>query len=252
MGREAYAMTEKIKVLIGCPTCDRYRYCVDLWVERVKEIIEFSKNKGIDADYVLVDNSKEDTFFNELKKKNVEVIRYGYSENVKSRISESRNVLREKALDKCYDYFLSLEQDVIPPANIAEKLISHNRKIVSAYYGKPLCVVLQDKETGEIKKALLELPVVYLPVEGGIRQANPPEVVGKGLIKVGAFGVGCVLIHCEVLKKIKFRHEEGKEAFDDFVFCADAKQQGYDLYLDSDIRVEHLHKVWEESYANKL
>lgn len=239
-----------MKVLIGCPTFERYSYCADLWLQRVKEIIEFSRTKGIEADYLLVDNSKTNVFFDKLKEK-ANIVKGAYSENVKERIVNSRNILRDKVLNEGYDYFLSLEQDMIAEKDVLFRLLSHNKEITSAYYGKLLDVVLKDNETGEIKNATIELPVIYLQVEGGIRQANPVEVLNKGLIKVGAFGVGCLLIGRKVIEKIKFRFEEGKAAYDDFLFCADAKREGYELFLDSDIRVEHLHKAWDESLLKK-
>lgn len=254
-----------MKILIGCPTCERYEYCVDLWIKRVKEIIEYSKKFGIYVDYLLVDNSKEDFFFDKLRKKNINVKKSPYFENVKERIVFSRNILRDKAINENYDYFLSLEQDMIPEKDIIKRLLNHNKEIVSAYYGKEYIFKIRDNETGEIKEIEAEVPVIYisenedekgknnysnenpntLESEAIIRNANPNEVLFKGLIKVGSFGVGCLLIKKEVLAKIKFRFESEKKAFDDMFFCKDSKLLGYELFLDSDIRVEHLHKPWD-------
>ena len=231
-----------MSILIGCPTSDRYEYCVGLWLNRVKEIIAFSK--AHDIDYLLVDNSKTDDFFKKLKSQGVNIVKSPYFEDVRERITNSRNILREKALAEKYDYFFSLEQDIIPPVDIIDRLLKHSEKIVSAYYGKPVDLRVQDKETGEIKDITIELSIVWLQEGDKIRRANPSEVLDKGLISVGGFGVGCLMINLEVLEKIKFRFEKGKAAFDDMLFCSDAKKLGYELFLDSDIRVEHLHKPW--------
>lgn len=234
-----------MKILIGCPTCERYDYCVDLWVEAVKKIINFSKSHKID--YLLVDNSKGNEFFEKLKLKKVNAIRANHDEDVRERIVNSRNILRDKVLNEGYDYFFSLESDIIPEEDIIERLLSHNKKIVSAYYGKGRMLVVQDNETKEIKRVVIEMPVVYLQDGEMLRRAVPNEILGKGLVKVGAFGVGCMLVSNEVLKKIKFRIEKGKNAFDDLFFCGDAKMAGYDLFLESELRVRHLHKTWEEN-----
>jgi len=233
-----------MKILIGCPTYERYDYCVDKWIKRVKEIIEFSKNNHID--YLLVDNSKTDEFLNKLRKNNVNVVKSAYSENVRERIVISRNLLREKVLKEKYDYFFSLEQDIIPEIDILEKLIGQGKKIISAYYSKPFELIVQDKETEEIKKIKIEAPIIYLQEGEKVRRANPNEILNKGLIRVGAFGVGCVMINREVLEKIKFRYEKEKVAFDDLLFCADAKKHGYELFLDSNIMVMHLHRPWDD------
>lgn len=232
-----------MKILIGCPTSDRYKYCVNLWVERVREIISFSKD--IKIDYLLVDNSKTIDFFNDLIDKNVEVVKAPYFNDVKERIINSRNILKEKAINDGYDYFLSLEQDIIPDKNIVLKLLNHKKKIVSGYYSKRVILKLQDNKTGEIKNVEINMPVIYIGDVNGVRVANPSEILNKGLILIGGFGVGCVLIHREVLEKINFRYEKDKKAFDDMFFCYDAQKLGYDLYLDSEVIVEHLHKAWD-------
>jgi GT2 family glycosyltransferase len=235
-----------MKILIGCPTSERYSYCADLWIERVREIIEYSKNsKIIEADYLLVDNSKSDDFFKALKRRDANAIKAPYFENVKERIAYSRNILGEKALRENYDYLLSLEQDVIPEKDIIEKLLGHNKKIISAYYSKPVDLTVQDKNSAEIRSVTIELPIIYLQDGEKVRRANPNEILDKGLLKVGGFGLGCVMIHREVLEKTRFRCEKDKKAFDDLLFCHDAKKLGYGLFLDSGIKAEHLHKAWK-------
>jgi hypothetical protein len=233
-----------MKILIGCPTSERYEYCIDLWLESVKKIIEFSKKKGIKADYLLVDNSKSEDFYNKLKKEGINIERTECLDDVKERIVNSRNLLRERVIEKNYDYFFSLEQDVIPEKDIIEKLIFSDKEIVSAYYGKLADLKVQDAETGEIKDITIELPVAYIQNGEGVRRANPNEVLNRGIIDVGGFGLGCLMISKKVMEKIKFRSEKGKAAFDDLLFCFDSKKLGYKLYLNSDARVEHLHKVW--------
>tara|TARA_Y100000310_G_scaffold338728_1_gene429256 strand:+ start:57 stop:773 length:717 start_codon:yes stop_codon:yes gene_type:complete len=235
-----------MKILIGCPTCSRYRYCIDKWLFRVNEIINNSKEHKID--YLLVDNSKDDDFFNELKDKDVNIIKSPHLENIKETISESRNLLREKVIKENYDYFFSLEQDVIPPLDILRKLLSHGKDIISPYFQKPILVGLKDKETGEVHNAVLEFALVWLQEDPGIKRALPQQVKGKGLMKVGGLGIGCMLIKKQVLEKIKFKFEENKKAFDDILFCLDSKELGYDLFVDSDIiNVEHLHIPWNKA-----
>jgi len=235
-----------VKVLIGCPTYEKYDYCVDEWLDAVKSIIEFSSENEVNAEYLLVDNSKDNKFFEKLEENGINAIKSKHYSNVKDRIVSSRNILREKVLKENYDYFFSLEQDVIPEKDILMKLLSHKKKIVSAYYGKQQELAVQDKETNEIKKVKIELPIVWLKEERGVRRAFPQEVLNRGLIKVEALGIGCMLIAREVFEKIRFRHEPEKKAYDDMFFCLDAKKLGYGCFLDSDIEVKHLHKFWEK------
>jgi GT2 family glycosyltransferase len=232
-----------MKILIGCPTCDRYKYCIDEWIERVNNIINNSKDHEID--YLLVDNSKEDNFFNKLKEKNVNILKAPHLENVRERITHSRNLLREKLLKENYDYFFSLEQDVMPEKDILDQLLKADKKIISAYYAKPTLVGLKDKETGKIHNAVLEFSLIWKHHGIGIKRTLPQEIKNKGIISVGGFGIGCVLINKEVLEKIKFKFIEGKRAFDDLLFCQDAEDNDYKLFLESNIHVKHLHKPWD-------
>jgi hypothetical protein len=231
-----------MKVLIGCPTCDKYSYCINQWLERIKSLIDFSKTLGIEADYLLVDNSESDIFFNSLKNK-INIVRIPFISDVKSRIVFSRNILRQRAINQDYDYFLSIEQDIFVEKDILQRLLKHNKKIVSAYYGKYYRVEAQDNETKEIKEFILEIPVVWFQESADkIRRANPPEILNKGLVNIGGSGLGCILIHREVLKNLEFRIEKDSKAFDDMFFCIDAKKSGFELFLDSETRVEHLHR----------
>lgn len=234
-----------MKILIGCPTSSRYDYCIDEWVQRVKKIINHSKNHQID--YLLVDNSKDDDFYKKLKEKGINIIHTKRFDNIRETIVNSRNILRDKVISDNYDYFFSLEQDVMPEETIIEKLLKSKKDIVSAYYAKPILVGLKDKVTGIIKNAYLEFPLVFIDVgQGRVKRALPQDVKDKGIIKVGGFGIGCVLINKEVLEKIKFRTIENNKAFDDMIFCDDVEKEGYQLYLDSNIQVRHLHVDWSE------
>lgn len=223
-----------MKIFIGCPTYARYKYCVDLWIECVKKIQEFSKEHQVD--YLLADNSETDDFYNKLKSKRVNVIKTPYFLDVRERVVHARNILRQKAIEGGYDYFFSLEQDVLPEKDILNKLLNCNQKIISAYYGKNVKVLLKEVETGELKRGVIELALIWLKEGNKLRRANPQEVLNKGVIEVGGFGIGCTLIHRDVFEKIKFKYEPEKKAFDDMFFCEDAEKFGYKLFLNSNVK----------------
>ena len=103
---------EKSKVLVGCPVSDYHEYCTEQYIQAIKNLTYNN------YDILLVDNSKDDRFYNSIKD-NVPVIRDKYQPNVYDRIISSRNLLRKKTLEGGYDYLFSLEQDVIPPKNVA-------------------------------------------------------------------------------------------------------------------------------------
>ena len=78
-------------------------------------------------------------------KTKVNTKRVDYTESARDRIVNSRNVLREEALK--YDYFLSLEIDLEIQPDTITKLLSHNKEIISAYYGNDTALTLKSKKT---------------------------------------------------------------------------------------------------------
>src|SRR3989344_6466165 len=126
------------KILVGCPTADFKEYCLDAYIDGIKNL------KFANFDLIVVDNSKTNKYFETLKKKitkeiipnanKIEIIKDEFKEHARDRIVSSRNIIRQKVLDGKYDYFLSLEQDIVPSKDIIEKLLSPNKKIITAVY----------------------------------------------------------------------------------------------------------------------
>lgn len=217
-------MSHLPKVLIGCPIYDKKDYCWDKW----KTILKSLTYPNFDV--LLVDNSKGNDFF-ELVQKDFPVIKAEYEENPKDRIINSRNLIREKFLEGDYDLFFSLEQDVFPSEDVIEKLIANNKEIVSGVY----CKLMKSIEGPKVK-----MPILYIKrKENEVGPMYPNEILGKGLVRIDACGLGCVLIKREVLEKVKFRYDKDKKAYDDMWFCKDAKEKGYNIYADGEVLCGH-------------
>ena len=215
----------QMKVLVGCPTCDIYEYCLD-------EYIDAAKNLSYpNYDILIVDNSKTDEYKKKIQSKGIKCIKDKYIEPAVKRIVNSRNILREKALN--YDYFLSLEQDVIPPKDIIEQLLKTNKKVISG--------ITFSKLQGRI------LPLIWKENGEKIRFYKPEELEPRRIEKIRTAALGCILIHKEVLEKIEFRYEKNKECFDDMFFCNDLNQKNIPLYADTGLKCKHLikNKTWK-------
>jgi GT2 family glycosyltransferase len=227
------------KVLIGCPTYESYEYCLEPYVNAVKNI-DYDNH-----DILLVDNSPTDEFFTRLKKR-IPAERIYYVDGARERIVRSRNLLLQKALGRGYDYFFSLEQDVIINPDTLKKLLAHNKPIVSGYYANRRVIQMRNNKTGDMHRQMIELPVAYMKTGGEeVKRAHPDQLRNKGLVEVGAVGMGCLLLAKDVLQKIRFRYDPEKESFDDMHFSDDALKLGYKLYVDGDTIATHLHKDWE-------
>lgn len=224
------------KVLVGCPTHKSYAPVVDRYLKAVKDM-DYD-NGGL----MLVDNSEDDIFFNELKKKGAPVIKGPYSKDTRQRIVDSRNLLREFMLKNDFDYLLSLEQDVMASPELLKELLAHQKDIVGAYYDRAKNLTLRDSD-GNTKSAVMNIPYIYLESNGILRQGTAPELHKKGLQKVGAAGLGCMLISRKALEAAEFKVSEGKKAVDDVPFCSDMKEAGFEIFVDTNIHVKHLKNV---------
>ena len=254
------------KVLIGAPVFDGGAYATKAYLAGINTLAY--KN----AEYLLVDNSKTDSFYKDLKKQKVNIIRKFHDlKTPRERLVSGRNLLAKKVIEEGYDYFLSLEQDVIPPKDIIEKLMLHKKEIVSAvYYNcfknsrgvKILQPILYRRTTEQEKKGILQNidrfrqvnPQTYKFLEENNfnfdklqKQLSQKEVLNKGLIEVSACGLGCVLIHRNILEKEKFKVNKDTESLDDVLFCNDVGKLNVKIYADTSIICRHMlkNKPWK-------
>ncbi|MBS3095528.1 hypothetical protein J4231_02520 [Candidatus Woesearchaeota archaeon] len=218
------------KVLVGCPTSSHKSYCLAQYASAIKSM------SYDNFDVLLVDNSKGNSYFRAIKSQGLPVVKVPYTESAKQRIVDSRNIIRRKVLDCDYDYFLSLEQDVIPPKDVIQRLIRHDKGIVSGVY----FTYQKDKA---IELGLR--PVLYKKSgTNSLKVMLERDVLKPRLIEVGACGLGCVLIRKDILKNIRFRFSKDFEGFDDVWFCYDAFNLGFKVYADTSVKCKHLISGW--------
>src|SRR3989338_8075490 len=117
-----------MKFLVGSPVSKHHKYCAPQYLEMLKNL-SYSN-----YDVLLVDNSDTEDFYNEIKDK-VLIVRFGYDkETIKERMVASRNYIREYVLKNGYDYFMDIDQDVIPPKDVIERMLAHKKDFVTGIY----------------------------------------------------------------------------------------------------------------------
>lgn len=218
-------MTKLPKVLVGSPISDMYEYCFDKFVSSRKRLTYPNH------DLFFVDNSKDDKFFKRIQETGLPVTRTPWTDKARQRMIDSRNLLRQKVLNEGYDYFLNLDQDIIPPDDIVERLIKHDKDVVTGIYFNPLTNSKGEKQ----------LRAVICVKEGNnLRYINNKELSTPQLVKVHVCGTGCILIHRRVLEKIRFRYDPNQGYFDDSWFVIDAYDNGFEVYADTGTKCQHL------------
>jgi len=145
---------------------------------------------------------------------------YGYQ------VDQIRNLIADWA--KHYDYLFSVDSDIAFPSDTLKRLLSHNKDIVSGLYiqRKPGQHILELYRNGT--------NVPYQDIEG------------QGLVEIDGCGFGCVLINSNVIRAMEYPHFVYKSAIDhsntlseDVYFCLKAKEKGFKLYADTDVRCDH-------------
>ncbi len=219
------------KVLVGCPTSVHKRYCLGRYARRVKELTYPN------YDLLIVDNSENNDYIGLIKESGLPAVKDEYSDSARERIINSRNILRKEVLEK-YDYFLSLEQDVIPPKDIIERMLKSGKKLVTGVYYNFQMINGKNQLRPLLWKRIGKDRVKALSFE---------EIEGGSLMEVGACGLGCLLIDKEILKNIKFRYDPNDNGFDDMWFCQDTFNQGHKIFADTSLKCKHLIKGggWE-------
>ncbi len=226
------------KVLIGTITFDGKGYVLDRFIERVKELTYPN------SDFVMIDNSEGDGYFNKIKSKGVKVIKGNHYEDTRQTISESRNKLVDLMLEGGYDFLFHLEQDVIPRKDIIEELIQWDKEVVGGWY-----YINQGR--------VLKRPCIFtgwVPLGGkgsndyhlALQPHSYDSLAKERLMKIYLGSLGITLIRRDVFEKRKIRFWWNKKFHwhDDTGFYHDCDIKGIGVYIDTDLLCPHFQSSW--------
>jgi|AntRauTorcE11898_2_1112593.scaffolds.fasta_scaffold16891_1 hypothetical protein len=155
-------------------------------------------------------------------------------------IDLAREQTVEDALVSDPEWILFMDSDVVPPADVFQRLTRHGQKIVSGLYH-------------------MDNPDGVHPAMWRLDEYDAPTIMEKereGLVNVDAVGFGCLLVHRDVIEDIErpwFRWTKGYDnhpwdlqhlgekpgVSEDFFFCHKAQQAGYDIYVDTTTKCIH-------------
>jgi GT2 family glycosyltransferase len=239
------------KVLVGCPTYQGFGYCLDKFLESVNGL------SYQNYDVLLADNSEGDEYYNLLKQKGINALKAPRLKGMFDTVAYSRNMIIDYALKNGYDYFLNLDQDVIPPKNIIEELLSCKKDIVSGiYFGMfntssgfkklPVAYASITEEEFEKMQKISPFPQFIKSHLDLKRNLTENESNSGSLLEVRIPSNGCMLIKRDVLEDKEIRYgiidisgKPGKTG-DEIIFCEKAAEKGFKLYVCTKIRCQHI------------
>ena len=151
-------------------------------------------------------------------------------------LDNAKNLAIKEFLKEPIDYLFFLDDDVIPPVNVIERLVSHDKDIVSGLY-----YIRNTDDNG--------MPA---PMPLSLRKYPDGYKVfwGEGLEKVDVICDGCCLVKRKVLEKMKppyhlyIYDEDGRvKKGSEFYFSEKAKEAGFEIYTDCNLICKHYKKI---------
>ncbi|MEK6919151.1 MAG: hypothetical protein AABW73_03875 [Nanoarchaeota archaeon] len=236
------------KVLVAAPTFDGMKYCEKEFFDRIKSL----DYPGYDV--LIVDNSRNLDYFNELRKIWDITVIHDHSDEEKSvfRLISSRNLILEYAIAKDYSHVLMLDSDVIPPKNVIQELLACDKDIVSGLYYNFFVVSGQKKWlpvawkllTVEEFSELQKIPSYSSLSRSDLRRHITPEEIDSGaVLEVNLPSAGCMLISRDVFLDLRYgKFSSNGGADDDRFFIDQAFNAGFVPFCNPKVLCDHLVK----------
>ncbi len=252
-------MANKARVLMGTPICDIYEYCLD-------EYLEALRKQKYPSDILLVDNSEDETFSNQLKKENgIKVIHVPPESKRRETVMKCRNLMIEYAIDNNYDFIFYIDADTIIPKDALEKLMLPNKDVISGVvyniYQKEgrimqlpaLWTWLTNEEFGQILRNKHLYPEINKKIEKYKvtesselrRQFTEKEILEPKIIKIKCCGAACLLVSRKVFMDTRFNFDKvGNQECpgEDIGFCNEAVKNGHEIFVNTEVVCKHLIK----------
>jgi len=237
------------KILVGAPVYSGKKYISPYWIEKVTNLTYPN------YDVLVADNSKPNERFGHIfERAGIKVQYTPYLDDPFERLTESRKSLNQAAILGKYDYLMSIEQDVIVPAEIIELLIKHKVSIV----GAPYVVSAHTNEQRRLVDYVISASnknKIYDTIDGVTVNEwyLAEEIKNKGLLQVKSCSLGCTLISTEILRMIPSRFNPQVRRADDSYFFQDCFNMGIPVYLDTDLmwHIDHIKRLSGEIPVGK-
>lgn len=216
-----------VGVLVGVVTYDGETSCRDAFFAYLDRMTSVE-------DVFIVTNSGERDAVDLRKRgddisKNVTVVVNNdlYDDKI-DQIVSNRNMVREYFLDNEYDYLFFLDSDLIGLEDAVEKLLCLNKRLTTGWY----------LSTFEYDSGFVVRPVSYVNYSGdNVRQLTINELINGGVVELAASGLGCCLIHRDIISNVSFGRDTCSE---DVMFFINTKKAGECLYLDTGVPFYHM------------
>lgn len=234
-------MTEYPKVLVATTIYEGKDYIFERFWNNLKNLTYPN------YEILIVDNSKTKKYYSKLKRMGVPVVHTKRGANSREAHAKSLNKIREHVLKGGFDYWLSVESDLIPPIDIIQRLMKHDKDSVGCMYN----IGYADSTTEPPRPCLFVTQVDEVAKSISTRNLTAEEgfgIFGKGVIPIHGCGIGTCLIKRHILVKIPFQFntEVDRIMHSDVLFYMDMHNMGLKNHVDTDIIIPHFNSNWNK------
>ncbi|MDD5358585.1 MAG: hypothetical protein PHX80_05520 [Candidatus Nanoarchaeia archaeon] len=227
------------KILLACPVSNNKEYIFWDWLTYIKKLT-------YPVDLFFVDNSPNLKFVNKISDAGYNCAHLERTADDFSRrysIAASMEFIRVAAESCNYDYLFSLECDVFPPLDIVERLLKLKNQVAGAIY------FTNHGADSQLMITRIEHPMFGPETVTRILTTDESFLFCDGYVKqVFGCGLGCVLIHKDILKKIKFRVIDDQFTHHDVIFYNDLYNLKIPVYADTSIICKHFNSEWHKIF----
>jgi GT2 family glycosyltransferase len=226
------------KILIAVPTYDAKNYCLDAFMQNIKNFtypksrleIFIADNSATNENALMIrDKYKVKTFWRDYT---------GYS--LMEKLADSHNQLRRYFLESDCSYMLHLESDIFPPSDVIEQLLWARKPIVNALYQvfdgawRSPCIRLFDTKPPNYNDFVFHYELTnfhHYWIEGKVQ---PCYVAG----------IGCSLMKRKVLQRFEFRWDKDNPSSNppDTYFAEDLRANNVQNYVHTGVLCFHWNK----------
>jgi GT2 family glycosyltransferase len=154
-------------------------------------------------------------------------------------LDNARNRAVKEFLEDYYDYFLHIDDDIVPPPQTLRVLFEAQKEVIA-----PLCFTTKDGDDG----IPAPMPVAHRYDENHEYRPYYPTEDPQGIHETDVVTGGCHLVKREVFEKLErpyyfTYHKNGiVEYSEDFVFSQQCQKLGYKLYTHYGLPCKHIRK----------
>lgn len=146
----------------------------------------------------------------------------------------ARNNITDAAIANEFDYILMLDDDMIVPPDLVQRLIDHDKDVIGALYFQ---------RGGQYKPVLMNRPdpAPGMHTAHFVLPQDPRINENRGLHQFDVIGGGCMLFKTHVFNKILQPYfETERNLGTDISICGRLKDAGFEIWADTSIELGHV------------